>query len=267
MKDFCGLKGFVFKPETNTSIKKLIEKIRKDVATGADEVGAKLIKDASEVLSPVLAQIINIGYETCTFPDCMKKATIKALHKKDDPDKISNYRPISILPTSSKVFERAATDQLVEHAYRKGHSTQTCLTLVTNYIYKLLDRKKYAAIASLDLSKAFDSISHALMLNKLAKLNLSEGTLKWIKSYLTNRKQKSKFRKFTSEEEPITSGVPQGSIIGPLLFLCFTNDISKEFEGKCKIVAYADDTQLLIEATSLEQLIKNTEEAITIAQK
>ena len=279
MKDFCGLKGFVFKPETNTSIKKLIEKIRKDVATGADEVGAKLIKDASEVLAPVLAQIINIGYETCTFPDCMKKATIKALHKKDDPDKISNYRPISILPTISKVFERAATDQLVEHleknkllsnhqhAYRKGHSTQTCLTLVTNYIYKLLDRKKYAAIASLDLSKAFDSISHALMLNKLAKLNLSEGTLKWIKSYLTNRKQKSKFRKFTSEEEPITSGVPQGSIIGPLLFLCFTNDISKEFEGKCKIVAYADDTQLLIEATSLEQLIKNTEEAITIAQK
>ena len=105
------------------------------------------------------------------------------------------------------------------------------------------------------------------MLNKLAKLNLSEGALKWIKSYFTNRKQKSKFRKFTSEEEAITSGVPQGSIIGPLLFLCFTNDISEEFEGKCKIVAYADDTQLLVEASSLEQLVKNTEEVITIAQK
>ena len=279
INNFSGLAGFTFQPETPDSIKKIIANIRQDVATGSDEVGAKLIKDASEVLSPILADIINIGYRTATFPDCMKHATIKALHKKDDPDKISNYRPISILPTMSKVFERAATDQLVnhletnkllsrhQHAYRKGHSTQTCLVQVTNYIYKLIDRKKWAAIASLDLSKAFDSISHSLLLNKLSKLNLSEYTLSWIKSYLSNRKQKTKFKHYTSKEDPVTSGVPQGSIIGPLLFLCFTNDISEIFDGQCHIVAYADDTQLLVEASSLESLIKKTEDIITLAQK
>ena len=279
LKDFRGLMGFTFRPETEVSIKKLIDKIKKDVATGADDIGAKLIKDASEVLSPILAEIINLSYETSVFPDCMKIATIKALHKKEDPDKISNYRPISILPTLSKVFERAATNQLVEHleknnllsrhqhAYRRGHSTQTCLVEVVTYLYKLIDQKKWTAIASLDLSKAFDSICHSLLLNKLAKLNCSEQTLTWIKSYLSNRKQRTKFKSFTSEEKQVTSGVPQGSIIGPLLFLCFTNDIAEVFEGKCKIVSYADDTQLLIDASSLNELTKKIENIITIAQK
>lgn len=279
LKDFHGLEGFNFRPETDVSIKKLIDKIKKDVATGADDIGAKLIKDASEVLSPLLAEIINLGYQSSIFPDCMKTATIKALHKKEDPDKISNYRPISILPTLSKVFERAATDQLVEHleknnllsrhqhAYRKGHSTQTCLVEVSNHLYKLIDQKKWTAIASLDLSKAFDSICHLLLLNKLAKLNISEPTLLWIKSYLTNRRQRTKFKSFTSEEKPVTSGVPQGSIIGPLLFLCFTNDIAEVFEEKCKIVSYADDTQLLIDAASLNELTKKIENIITTAQQ
>lgn len=277
--DLTDLAGFTFKPETDDSINKVINIIRKDVATGADEIGAKLIKDAKNVLTPVLVEIINLGYQLAVFPDCMKKATIKPLHKKDDPDKISNYRPISILPTLSKVFEKAATDQLVEyleknnllskhqHAYRRGHSTQTCLAEVINYLYKLIDQKKYAAIVSLDLSKAFDSISHSLMLNKLAKQNLSTLTLHWIKSYLSNRKQRTKFQKYLSEEEPVAAGVPQGSIIGPLLFLCFTNDISEVFREKCKIVAYADDTQLLVDATSLNQLVKNIENIITVAQK
>lgn len=278
-KNFSGLRGFSFRPETATAINKLIANIRKDAAIGYDEVGAKLIKDASDVLSPIVADIINIGYETATFPDCMKKATIKALHKKDDPDEISNYRPISILPTMSKIFERAATNQLVnhleinkllsrhQHAYRKGHSTQTCLVEVTNHMYKLIDQKKYVAIASLDLSKAFDSINHTLMLNKLSELGLSENTLLWIKSYLENRRQKTKFKHHTSAEDPVTSGVPQGSIIGPLLFLCFTNDIAEVFSNKCKILSYADDTQLLLEATSLPSLIKKIEDIITTAQK
>ena len=95
---------------------------------------------------------------------------------------------------------------------------------------------------------------------------MSEETLNWIKSYLSHRKQRTKFKSFTSSEELITAGVPQGSIIGPLLFLCFTNDIAEVFEGKCKIVSYADDTQLLIEASDLNELIKKIENIITIAQ-
>ena len=108
-----------------------------------------------------------------TFPESMKNAVIIPIHKKENPDEISNYRPISILPTLSKIFERSAVDQLVEyleknnllsknqHAYRKQHSTVTCLMEVINHVYNLLENKKYTAIASLDLSKAFDSINQS----------------------------------------------------------------------------------------------------------
>lgn len=278
--DFDGLTGFNFKPETEESVVKLIDRIKIDVATGNDDIGAKLIKDAKLAITPILTQIINIGYETAIFPDCMKHAIIKAIHKKNDTEDISNYRPISILPTLSKVFERAATDQLVthleknkllcniQHAYRKFHSTKTCLFEVVNHLYKLTDQKKRcAAVVSLDLSKAFDSINHPLILHKLSKLNLSENTLSWVGSYLTNRKQRTKFQSFLSDEKVVTSGVPQGSIIGPLLFLCFTNDLCEAFENKCKMAAYADDTQLIVDAKNLPQLKAKIEEIIKIAQQ
>ena len=276
--DFTGLQGFDFQNETEESISKLVDNIKIDVATGCDNIGSRLIKDAKIIIVPILTKIINLGYKTSTFPDCMKKATIKALHKKDDPDDISNYRPISILPTLSKIFERAATDQLVryleynnllttcQHAYRRFHSTQTCLVEVVNHIYKLTDSGKFAAVVSLDLSKAFDSISHTLLLEKLSTLGLSETTLNWVKSYLTNRKQRTKFKEYISKEEVISSGVPQGSIIGPLLFISFTNDLPEEFKEKCKLIAYAEDSQLIIEAKSLHQLETRIAEIIKIAQ-
>ena len=140
-------------------------------------------------------KMINLGYQIKTFPDCMKVANIKPLHKKKSTDDITNYRPISILPTLSKLFERAPTDQIVsylesnnlisrnQHAYRKGHSTQTCLVELTNLLYEHMDKGMYSGIASLDLSKAYDSISHTLLLHKLAKLGLAEESLMWIKSY------------------------------------------------------------------------------------
>ena len=277
--NFDGLQGFNFIPETDETIQKLINNIRVDVATGPDNVSARLIKDAKSKITPTLTRIINIGYKTSTFPNCMKEAIIKALHKKNDTNDIANYRPISILDTLSKVFERAATDQLVnyleenklintsQHAYRRKHSTQTCLFEVTNQIYKMTDEGRYTAIASLDLSKAFDSISHTLLLEKLAHLGLAENTLHWVKSYLTDRKQRIKFKNYVSTEEKVTSGVPQGSIIGPLLFLCFTNDLAAEFDGKCKIVSYADDTQLIIDAKNIKQLERKVENIITIAQR
>ena len=270
---------FEFSAENPEAIEKLIDNIRIDVATGEDNIGARLIKDMKHTISPILTRIINIGYECNTFPDCMKKASIKVIHKKDSTEDISNYRPISILPTISKIFERAAVNQIVnyletnnllsncQHAYRKHHSTITCLFELVNYVYSMIDNKRLTAIASLDLSKAFDSISHELMLEKLYKLGLGRNTTSWISSYLTNRKQVIKFRHFTSGEEIILSGVPQGSILGPLLFLCFTNDLFNEFQEDCKIIAYADDTQIVVTARKMEHLKRKVEEVITAAQR
>ena len=170
---------FEFHPENQEIIEKLIDNIRIDVATGEDNIGARLIKDMKLTISPVLTRIINTGYKCNTFPDCMKKAAIKVIHKKESTEEISNYRPISILPTLSKIFERAAVNQIVnyletnnllsssQHAYRRHHSTVTCLFEAINYIHRMIDNKIWTAVASLDLSKAFDSISHQLLLKKL----------------------------------------------------------------------------------------------------
>ena len=168
LENFEGILGFNFQPETTKSVEKYINSLKINTSTGYDDISAKILKDASATIAPYLSNIINLSYEMKIFPESMKKATITALHKKKDVNIISNYRPISILPALSKVMEKSATVQLVEyleqnnilsrnqHAYRKSHSTVTCLSEVVDCLYKLVDQKKHAAIISLDLSKAFD---------------------------------------------------------------------------------------------------------------
>ena len=276
---FKDLQGFNFKPENEENIAKLIDKLQADVAVGYDNISSRIIKDSKDTLTPWLTKIINIGYETSTFPDNMKIANIKPIFKENNKEKIANYRPISILPVISKVFERSCTDQLVkfleendkisrtQHAYRKGHSTQTCLVEIVNQLYENKDKKNLTAIIHLDLSKAFDSISHSLLLHKLAELGLAENSINYVKSYLTNRKQRTKFNNCISEEETVKSGIPQGSILGPILFVCFTNDLATEFNQDCKVISYADDTQLIVNAKSSEALKTKIEQAIKTAQE
>ena len=269
---------FTFKEVNEETIIKLIDRIRIDVAIGNDEINARLLKDSKHTIAESLMKLVNLSFTKSVFPDAMKSAIIKPLHKKGSTEEASNYRPISILPIVSKIFERAATNQIVmyleennklnktQHAYRKKHSTQTCLMEITDYIYREREKGSIIGIASLDLSKAFDSINHSHLLEKMKEMGLNATSLQWCKSYLENRKQKTKFQHFISEESNVTSGVPQGSILGPIMFIMFTNDLEKIFND-CKICSYADDTQIIVSGKNEKEVKAKLEEQVNSAQK
>ena len=176
----------------------------------------------------------------------------------------------------SKIVERAAVNRLVkyleennklyrsQHAYRKAHSTTTALVEITEFLHAELENKNLPAIIATDLSKAFDSVSHSLLLRKMQELGLHKVCTAWIGSYLTDRTQATKFSSITSDEEKVLAGVPQGSILGPILFIAFTADLAETVH--CKVVAYADDAALLVSAPTWKQLKLRIEDNVVQAQ-
>ena len=267
---------FKFQKETEERIDYLIRRIRPDVATGYDEISARLLKSAAPVILTNLKNMINLSYEIQQFPDALKRANVKTLHKKGEYNSPAQYRPISILTTISKVFERSATEQIMDyytrnnklntqpHAYRKYHSTTTCLFELVETIKQHIEEGHLVGIAALDLSKAFDSLSHNLIQQKLIDMGLDSTAVKWVKSYLANRRQVVKFGKIESDEEIVESGVPQGSILGPLLFITCTNDIVQEM-SEYQTFSYADDMQIVVTGNSIEEVENKLEEATKTA--
>ena len=232
-----------------------------------------------DVISKDLCSLINLSYETRTFPSSLKHATIKAIYKnKGSPNDPEFYRPISILNVVSKVFERSATNQIVDfleaeqkfykgqHAYRRQHSTTTCLVEVTEFIHSKIDNGNIVGLASTDLSKAFDTLSHNQLIRKLQKMDFQPSAIEWIRSYLSNRTQQTKFNQLISDTATVEAGVPQGSILGPVLFIAFTADLST-YIPECVIKAYADDTQFMVEGSTVEEVNARMEAVIQKAQQ
>ena len=214
------------------------------------------IKLSIEHTADILADIINSSFVTKFFPTRWKEAIVKPIPKVSNPTQASDYRPISLLPAFSKIAEKIAAKQmsqfLKEHklldklqsAYRNAHSTTTALLTVTDDIFKAIDESEVALLTLLDYSKAFDTANHRLIIAKLKHFGFHDDALAWVTSYLSNRKQKVR-TDTDSDWESIQNGVPQGSILGPLLFTVLVSDISENITTG-KHHTYADDLQFLL---------------------
>lgn len=245
---------FSFLPTTVSDVNKILNSIKTN-ATGVDDISPLMLKYCSPYIDKYITHIINCCLEVNYFPDNWKLSIGKPLSKVSNPNGYNDLRIISILPAVSKIFEKVLYNQMYTYfvdnniipptqcGFRKDFGTAVALINVTDDIIRALDKKMISILVLLDFSKAFDTINHSLLISKLKYYGFLHGSSLLLNSYLSNRFQKIFSDNKYSEQVEILSGVPQGSILGPLLFLIYTSDILKSLQY-CKVQAFADDTQL-----------------------
>ena len=218
-------------------------------------VKALVLKDAFLDNIERITKIFNNSLSMSCFPIAWKLSTIVPLPKVSHPNTASNLRLVALTPLPGKLMEKLICVRLQkwladnkvlsrnQHGFRKKKSTISAIALLLDSLYREINENRNVYIVYLDLKKAFNTISHDRMISKLQALGLDVMTLSWFKSYLSNRRQCVKLNNLTSDTLPITYGVPQGSILGPILFSIYINEISKIFN--CGIVLYSNDTVIL----------------------
>ena len=233
----------------------IVKKIDIHKSSAVKNINSNVLKDVFMNIIPQLTFMSNLSFTTNIFPDDWKTATVIPLQKPGDPSDVSNLRPISLLPLPGKILERIAHTQISQYleevnalsphqgVFRKGKSTINTVASFTDDILLALNTKKYTIATFIDFKKAFDTVDHNILCNKLKYYGLHPDVIQWINSYLTNRSQTCMVNGCLSECAAISCGVPQGSILGPLSFLIYINDLQEVFQ-MTNSKFYADDTVL-----------------------
>ena len=269
------LTSFKLMEVSESIVLKILQNLNSTKATGLDQLSPRFVKDGAEVIMSPLTHILNLSLVTGIIPDDLKSARVTPIYKKNSKTEAGNYRPVSILSTISKLFERVVYNQLDQYlqdhkllyeyqsGFRSAFSTDTCLVHLTDYIKQEQDKGNYVGMVLLDLQKAFDTVDHGILIQKLTALGLDNSALNWFRSYLHERQQSVEISGVTSTTARITCGVPQGSILSPMLFLIYVNDISSAV--KCKLLLYADDSALIVPGKNtmeIQQELSNELESI-----
>ena len=246
---------FKFRPVSVLQVMEVIKKLVNSKATGIFGIPNRALKDCAEHIAPSLTDIFNFSLETKVFPDDLKVGKVAPVNKSGDKDDLNNYRPISVLPTVARVFEKMLYGQVYDHftsnellgnqqfGFRTLHSTALALSKCKSNWWLNMDRGDMNSVVFLDIRKAFDTVNHQILLDKLHCYGIGEGELLFFRSYLQNRTQCCSVNGQISTLQTATCGVPQGSILGPLLFIIYMNDLPA-FVQVANITMYADDTSL-----------------------
>ena len=260
------------KPIVEMDITKIIDKFNQNKSAGNDNVGNFIIKRVSKEIVKPLTRIFNLSISTGIVPEKLKIAKVIPIYKKKDAEVFSNYRPVSLLPCFSKILERLVFDKCMnfmntndilndkQFGFRSGHSTSMAIIELVDKINIAVENNKSTIGIFLDLSKAFDTIDHNILLYKLEYYGFRGIVLEWFKNYLSNRKQYVSYNSSDSQLKDIVCGVPQGSILGPLLFILYVNDITSTSKI-LDFLLFADDTTILYSHNDIDSQISvvNTE--------
>ena len=256
---------FLF-PANDQEILEIIQNLENKSSSGDDYISNLIIKSASTIIAPYLTGLVNKSMNQGVFPDKLKNAKVIPLFKEGSKTDVNNYRPISLLKIWSKIFERVMYNRMyhfMEHfsllynkqfGFRAKHSTIDALVDLTENVRSRSCKKVIGFF--LDLKKAFDTLDHSILLSKLERLGFRGNCLAWLTSYLTDRFQRVEVNGVSSQWRKIEHGVPQGSILGPLLFLIYINDLPTACPD-IKVLLFADDTGLMAVDEQIEYLDSN----------
>ena len=254
-------------PVTHFEVEDIISNLDSAKSIGPYSIPVNLLKILKRHISHPLAELVNQSFLKGIFPHKLKVAKVVSIYKKGDPEDVSNYRPISLLPIFSKIYERLMYKRLysfvickkiiypLQFGFQQHNSVDHALISMTEAIKNTLDNKRFGCGIFIDLQKAFDTVSHRILLAKLEHYGIRGNALEWFRSYLTDRIQYVSINGKRSHPLHINCGVPQGSVLGPLLFLLFINDLPN-VSRRLKFYLFADDTNIYYDSDTIKDLTK-----------